>query len=112
VPDVTDPQKDEVKSGSGNSVRPPGPVPRYKMAVIIWLAIYPALTITLVLLSPLLAPLPLVLRTLVVTALLVPIMVYVLLPAMQRLFAAWLAPGGATRASPPESRPASPERQP
>jgi antibiotic biosynthesis monooxygenase (ABM) superfamily enzyme len=112
MPEVTDPQKDEVNSASGNAARPPGPVPRYKMAVIIWLAIYPALTITLVLLSPLLAPLPLVLRTLVLTALLVPIMVYVLLPAMQRLFAAWLHPSDANPAKPPESGPASTGRQP
>ena len=68
-------------------------MPRYKVAAITWLAIYPALTGTLALLSPVLAPLPLFLRTLVVTAVLVPIMVYVLVPGMQRIFARWLRPG-------------------
>jgi antibiotic biosynthesis monooxygenase (ABM) superfamily enzyme len=72
---------------------PQGSVPRYKTAVIIWLAIYPALTLTLALLSPVLAPLPLFLRTLILTALLVPIMVYVLVPTVQRLLAGWLSPG-------------------
>jgi uncharacterized protein len=71
--------------------RPSAP-PRYKVAVIIWLAIYPALTVTLVLLGPILEPLPLYLRTFVVTAFLVPIMVYLLIPGMQRLFANWLRP--------------------
>jgi antibiotic biosynthesis monooxygenase (ABM) superfamily enzyme len=66
------------------------PIPRYKLAVVTWAAIHPALTITLALLGPALAPLPLYLRTLVVTVLLVPVMVYVLVPAMQRIFAAWL----------------------
>jgi antibiotic biosynthesis monooxygenase (ABM) superfamily enzyme len=70
-----------------------GPVPRYKLAVIIWLAIYPSLTLTLTLLSPLIADWPVFLRTLVATVILVPAMVYVLIPAMQRLFAGWLRPG-------------------
>jgi uncharacterized protein len=73
---------------------PPGPtpVPRYKLAVIIWLAIYPALTLTLVVLGPLIAEWPVFLRTLVATVILVPATVYVLIPTMQRLFAGWLRP--------------------
>jgi antibiotic biosynthesis monooxygenase (ABM) superfamily enzyme len=69
-----------------------GSIPRYKVALVTWVAIYPALTITLAVLGPPLAPLPLYVRTLVVTALLVPLMVYVLVPAVQRVFAAWLRP--------------------
>jgi antibiotic biosynthesis monooxygenase (ABM) superfamily enzyme len=68
--------------------------PRYKVAAITWLAIYPALTTTLALLGPVLAPLPLFLRTLVLTAILVPIMVYLLVPGLQRIFADWLRPPG------------------
>lgn len=71
--------------------RPPT-TPRYKSAVVIWLAIYPALTVTLFLLSPVLTPLPLFLRTLVLTVILVPLMVYVLVPGVQRLLARWLKP--------------------
>ena len=59
-----------------------GSIPRYKVALVTWVAIYPALTITLGALGPALAPLPLYVRTLVVTALLVPLMVYVLVPAV------------------------------
>jgi antibiotic biosynthesis monooxygenase (ABM) superfamily enzyme len=74
------------------STSPVPMVPRYKVATVTWLAIYPALTATLALLGPVLAPLPLALRTLVVTVVLVPIMVYVLVPGMQRIFAGWLRP--------------------
>jgi antibiotic biosynthesis monooxygenase (ABM) superfamily enzyme len=50
-----------------------------------WLAIYPALTLTLWLLEHLgLGQLALPLRTLVLTAVLVPAMVYVLIPAVTR----------------------------
>lgn len=74
-------------------------VPRYKVAAVTWLAIYPALTATLALLGPELAPWPLALRTLVVTVVLVPIMVYGLVPGMQRIFAGWLRPREATHAN-------------
>ena len=69
-----------------------GSIPRYKVALVTWVAIYPALTITLGALGPALAPLPLYVRTLVLTALLVPLMVYVLVPAVQWVLAAWLRP--------------------
>jgi antibiotic biosynthesis monooxygenase (ABM) superfamily enzyme len=39
-----------------------------------------------------LTPLPLFLRTLVLTVILVPLMVYVLVPGVQRLLARWLKP--------------------
>jgi antibiotic biosynthesis monooxygenase (ABM) superfamily enzyme len=58
------------------------------------LAIYPALTITLALLGPVIAPLPLFMRTLILTGVLVPVMVYVLVPGLQRIFAGWLRPPG------------------
>jgi uncharacterized protein len=70
----------------------PPRVPRFKVAVVTWVAIYPALTVTLALFSPVIAPLPLPLRTLVLTVVLVPIMVYVLVPTVQRLLAGWLVP--------------------
>ena len=43
-------------------------------------------------LGPLIAEWPVFLRTLVATVILVPAMVYVLIPTMQRLFAGWLRP--------------------
>ena len=56
---------------------------------MVWLAIYPALTLVLALIGPTVQPWPLPLRTLATTALLVPLMVYVLIPTIQRLLAPW-----------------------
>jgi hypothetical protein len=71
---------------------PPAP-PRHKMALVTFLAIYPlilALTYSVV---PLLAPLPVPLRPLLVSAILVPLMTWVVMPRMTRLFWSWLFPG-------------------
>jgi antibiotic biosynthesis monooxygenase (ABM) superfamily enzyme len=70
---------------------PPMP-PRWKMVVVVWLAIYPCLTFLLWLAGPRIASWALPLRTLALTALLVPLMVFLLLPAVQRLLAPWLRP--------------------
>jgi len=64
--------------------------PRWKTAVLIWLAIYPSITLFMLLFGDQLAQLPIPLRTLVLTAVLVPLMVFVLLPRLQKLFASWL----------------------
>lgn len=66
------------------------PPPKYKMAVVIWLTIYPAITLVLYLLGPSLSHLPLPLRTLALTIIVVPLMVFVLLPRMMKLFNRWL----------------------
>jgi hypothetical protein len=47
---------------------------------MVWLAIYPAITFLLWLAGPQIASWPLPLRTLLITAVLVPLMVFVLLP--------------------------------
>ncbi|MFD7645850.1 hypothetical protein ACFV4P_35015 [Kitasatospora sp. NPDC059795] len=60
----------------------------HRRALIIWLAIYPGITVLSVLLGPVLAPLPVYLRTLVLTGILVPAAVYGLVPALLRANAA------------------------
>jgi antibiotic biosynthesis monooxygenase (ABM) superfamily enzyme len=72
--------------------------PRWKTAVLIWLAIYPSITFLLWLAGPQIASWPLPLRTLALTAVLVPLMVFLLIPAIQRLLAPWLRPRRATKA--------------
>jgi uncharacterized protein len=47
------------------------------MAVVVWLAIYPAITFVLWVAGPQIASWPLALRTLLITAVLVPLMVFV-----------------------------------
>ncbi|MGE0683652.1 MAG: hypothetical protein AB7P69_22480 [Candidatus Binatia bacterium] len=64
--------------------------PRYKLAVITWLAIFPLITFVLALFGSLLMQLPLVLRTFVLTVTLVPAMTYLIVPLYMRLFARWL----------------------
>ena len=69
---------------------PPVRPPRYKLAVITWLGVYPILTLTLALLGPMMENWPLPLRTLLVTVLLVPLLVYVIFPLLNRAFRGWL----------------------
>ncbi len=64
--------------------------PRWKTAVVVWLAIYPSITLILWLAGPKIRGWPLAVQTLAVTAGVVPLMVFLLLPGLQRLLARWL----------------------
>jgi antibiotic biosynthesis monooxygenase (ABM) superfamily enzyme len=67
------------------------PPKKWKMAIIIWLAIYPLITLIFALLGKqliLINPLPL--RTLIITLIAVPTMVFVLIPILQKLLHKWL----------------------
>ena len=66
--------------------------PRYKMAVVTWVAVFPLATLLFTLLQPLLGGAPTVLRTLVFTLVMVTTMTYVVMPRMTRLFSFWLYP--------------------
>ncbi len=68
------------------------PPPRYKMALITWLAIFPLISGINALFGPVLNHLPPLIRSLVLTAVLVPLMTYLVMPRMTRLFARWLYP--------------------
>jgi hypothetical protein len=64
--------------------------PKWKFAVMVWLAIYPAITVLQFLIGDVLVRLPIPLRTLILTGILVPLMVFVLLPLLRRLLGSWL----------------------
>lgn len=66
--------------------------PRYKMAVVTWLAVFPLATVIFMILQPLLGGAPSVLRTFVFTLIMVSLMTYVVMPRMTRLFSFWLYP--------------------
>jgi antibiotic biosynthesis monooxygenase (ABM) superfamily enzyme len=66
------------------------PPKRYKMALLVWLGLYPLLTALSYLTGPLLANAPIPVRTLVLSAILVPTMIFVLIPNIQKHFAKWL----------------------
>lgn len=62
----------------------------HKRAFIIWLAIYPLITLLTSLMGHHLVYLPLYLRTLVTTIIAVPVMYYCLVPLPNKLFHKWL----------------------
>lgn len=66
--------------------------PRYKMAIVTWIAVFPLATTIFAITQPLLGGLPTVLRTLVFTITMVTLMTYVIMPRMTRLFSFWLYP--------------------
>ncbi|MEM6612180.1 MAG: antibiotic biosynthesis monooxygenase [Cyanobacteria bacterium P01_C01_bin.72] len=72
--------------------RPMIPPPRYKMAIVTWIAIFILIVIINLLLGSFLASLPMLLRSLVLTVGLVGLMTYIVMPRMTRLFSWWLYP--------------------
>lgn len=64
--------------------------PRWKFAVMVWIAIYPTITLVSFLIGPYLKELPIPLRTLVLTLILVPLMVFIIMPNLQKLMGKWL----------------------
>jgi antibiotic biosynthesis monooxygenase (ABM) superfamily enzyme len=69
---------------------PPAAPPRYKLALVTWAGAYGVITLILWLLGPAMAGWPLVLRTLLISVLMVNALTWVVLPALTRLFRAWL----------------------
>jgi antibiotic biosynthesis monooxygenase (ABM) superfamily enzyme len=67
------------------------PPQKWKMTILVWIAIYPTITLILALFGNQLNEIhPMPLRTLVITAIVVPIMVMILMPLLQRIFIRWL----------------------
>ncbi|MBA4501348.1 antibiotic biosynthesis monooxygenase [Marinobacterium marinum] len=72
-----------------NPVKPPA---KAKMTFVSWLALYPTVTLVFFLFGDQLAQIPLLLRTLLVTAVVMIAMSYLLMPRFTRWFAFWLFP--------------------
>lgn len=67
------------------------PPKKWKLAIVIWVAIYPIITSIFFTLGDYLMRVPsLPLRTLCVTLIAVPLMVFVALPFVQKIFKNWL----------------------
>lgn len=66
------------------------PPPAYKMASISWLAIFPLSYILSLLLQPLLHELVPIVRTMIISAILISLMTWLVMPFLTRLFAFWL----------------------
>jgi antibiotic biosynthesis monooxygenase (ABM) superfamily enzyme len=78
------------RSASENRRHSAGP-PRYKLALLTWVAAYALITTFLALLGPTLAGWPLALRTLVLSVTMVAALTWVIMPRLTRLFRPWLA---------------------
>ena len=63
---------------------------RHKLAILTWSVVYPMITGLLIVLEPILEDLATPLRTLVLTAIMVPAMVYLSMPFVTARFRRWL----------------------
>lgn len=57
---------------------------------MVWIAIYPAITVLTFLIGDSINNLPLPIKTLIMTGILVPLMIFVLLPLLRKLLGNWL----------------------
>lgn len=64
--------------------------PKWKFAIMVWLAIYPTITLVTFLIGDYIKQLPLPLKTLLLTGILVPLMVFILLPLLRNLLGNWV----------------------
>ena len=62
----------------------------HKTAFLSWLAIYPVINLVSFFFDDLLMQIPLLIRTLILSAVLVPLMTYVIMPIYIKLFRRWL----------------------
>lgn len=75
-------------------IQPVSPPTTHQLALMIWMAVFPTLTLLNLLLGDLLAPLPMILRTLILVTVAVPIVIYALMPRLHRIRRALLARRG------------------
>jgi antibiotic biosynthesis monooxygenase (ABM) superfamily enzyme len=73
------------------------PPPRWKVAVVTWLGIFPTVYLSFLLLGDVLAPWPLLPRIMVLTVLVVSLMTWFVAPQLTRLFKPWLYPSSTPR---------------
>lgn len=80
----------------GSSAKAAPPPPRWKVAVVTWLGIYPTVLLLFLTIGPWLETWPLPARTAVITVLVVVLMTWVVAPRLTRWLSAWLHPPSLT----------------
>ncbi|MGB3946757.1 MAG: hypothetical protein WBM13_02125 [Bacteroidia bacterium] len=63
---------------------------KHKRAFLIWLAIYPLITILFFLLGDFLVQFPIAIRTFILTVIAVPLVAYIILPFYLKVFDKWI----------------------
>jgi hypothetical protein len=92
---MTEPAPTEPASNQ-SAGKPPGPPPKWKFAVIVLLGLYPLLIIIIPLVGRAVYDLPFTIttqfmvRTLITVLIAVPLMVWVAIPMLSRVFRSWL----------------------
>lgn len=72
-------------SDAAAAARPVGPPSKHQLAVMIWIAVFPTLTVLNLALGDWLRTLTAVVRTFVLATVAVPIVIYLLMPQLHRL---------------------------
>jgi antibiotic biosynthesis monooxygenase (ABM) superfamily enzyme len=67
------------------TIAPVGPPSKHQLALMIWIAVFPTLTVLNLTIGPWLADLNAVLRTFILATIAVPIVIYGLMPHLHRL---------------------------
>ena len=70
---------------TAHHARPLAPPTKHQLALMIWIAVFPTLTVLNLLLGDLLADLPSVIRTFVLATVAVPIVIYGVMPRLHRV---------------------------
>jgi antibiotic biosynthesis monooxygenase (ABM) superfamily enzyme len=78
---------------TGAPAIPVPPPTKHQLALMIWVAVFPTLTVLNLLLGDLIGGLPIVLRTFILTTVAVPIVIYALMPMLHRIRRALYARG-------------------
>ena len=84
---IVEPTTDSEPTGPSNPPTPPAPPSVHVRALLTWLAIFPLVAIGLMATAPLMADWHPVLRAFVLTAVIVPLAVYVIMPRLLALYA-------------------------
>jgi antibiotic biosynthesis monooxygenase (ABM) superfamily enzyme len=66
-------------------------IKKWKLALLVWFIMFPTITILSILLNQINANIPLILRTLIMSGILVPFMVFLVIPNLNKYFKNWLS---------------------
>lgn len=88
---MSHPQPPQHNAPQHNAPRTIGPPTKHQLALMIWLAVFPTLTLLNLTIGPWLAEFAVVLRTFVLATVAVPIVIYGMMPRLHRMRARILA---------------------